>query len=194
MERMRLGVRAAKRQRTLTRTVKKLSSCLDAIPPLTERILRLRSGVGRPAPLSRDQVARVVDRPRSAVRRIERRGIRRLRDADRRGACGGAGGGAAPGGAVAPDGTGAPAGLTAVSDTGDGAGGGGSTRSEDTAGTEGTGGSEGDRGGVKAESEERSPLQAASPPPEAFDIAVPLILVAALVAGTLVGRRIRRET
>ena len=64
--------------------------CLDTLPRLYRRVLVLRAGVGRQDVLTIAQTARRVDRRERAVRRIQRRGVRRLRAADRDGRCGAA--------------------------------------------------------------------------------------------------------
>jgi len=76
--------RAAKRRRFLA-TVHRLSSCLVELPRIYARVLALRAGVGRAEPASVSATARRVDRSHRAVRRIERRGLHKLRLAARDG-------------------------------------------------------------------------------------------------------------
>jgi hypothetical protein len=175
--------RTAARQRKFTRAVRQLASCLDELPTLTERVLRLRSGIGPGDALSRQQVSRRIDRPRAAVRRMERRGLERLRAA-----CGPA--------TAAPDGSGAQAatvaggaGGTAVAAVG---GSGGEDDPRDTVvGTEREA-SAGEAGGVKGEQAERTPLVIAAGE-KATDLALPLLLVVGAGLAWIGVRDLRRR-
>ena len=203
------GTRAERRQtvreRRFRRTVRRLSGCLDALPELSRRVLVLRAGVGEQDVLTVAQTARRVDRRMRAVRRIERRALRRLKAADRAGRCG----------EPVPDGAGAPA--TAIGGGGVGAGAaagselaaaGSAAGGSEDAGEGGAGGSGqdsfgtgngGDRGGVKGEQRERSPKRSPSfpgnlvaPAGKGIPAVVWLVPVLAL-AGWFVAARIRRR-
>ena len=66
----------------------RLRACLDGLPTLERRVLVLRAGLGPGRPRARARVARVLDLSAARVRRLERRGLRRLRGLAR-GGCGG---------------------------------------------------------------------------------------------------------
>jgi sigma-70-like protein len=68
------------------RAVKKLQGCLYATSGLERRVLSLRAGL-RGDPLSRRVVAERLGLSVGRVRRLERRGLRRLRAADRSDGC-----------------------------------------------------------------------------------------------------------
>ena len=95
--RQRLG--EAVRDRRLRRVVEDLSGCLSSVPRFDAAVLALRAGLGDRAPRSRSQTARRLNTSAKRVAGAERRGVRGLKDARRRGACGagatesGAGGG-----------------------------------------------------------------------------------------------------
>jgi len=179
--------RAAARQRKLSRTVRRLAGCLDALPPLTARVLRLRAGTGRQAPLSREQVARRINRPRRVVRRIERRGIQRLRTACRPG--GPAADGAGLPVATADGSTSSSLPVVAEAASGDA---GGLAGSGDASGGEDSGADD-DRGAVKGESEERPPPLGAAPATSGTDLTVPLLLAVGAGLTWLAVRDLRRR-
>jgi hypothetical protein len=79
--------RAVRRERRLRRVVGRLRGCLDGLPVLERRVLVLRAGVGPGGPRSRARVARGTNLSTRRVARLERRGLRRLRDLAR-GGCG----------------------------------------------------------------------------------------------------------
>lgn len=93
--RQRLG--EAARDRRLRRVVEDLSGCLSSVPRFDATVLALRAGLGDRAPRSRSQTARRLNTSAKRVGSAERRGVRGLKNARRRGACGatesGAGGG-----------------------------------------------------------------------------------------------------
>ena len=101
---------SARRERRLRRTVTRLRACLDGLPTLERRVLVLRAGLGPRHPRPRARVARVLDVSTTRVRRLERRGLRRLRGLAR-GGCGG--GRSTDGGAAAPT-TGEPPATTVL--------------------------------------------------------------------------------
>jgi len=84
-----LPVTHERRERRLRETVRELSGCLGALGSESRRVLVLRTGIGRPAPLSRRAVAERLDATVVQVARSERRGIGELRAAERAGRCGG---------------------------------------------------------------------------------------------------------
>lgn len=84
-------------ERRLRRAVRRLSGCLSTLPAFERRVLVLRSGLGRARPRSARGVARRLGVPTRRVSRAERRGLRRLRAADRRSGCGTATVGPVPG-------------------------------------------------------------------------------------------------
>jgi hypothetical protein len=67
--------------------VVRLRQCLGAVGDVQRRVLVLRAGLGSRPALSPRQVARRLGRDSAQVRRIERRGLRRLRTLARAGAC-----------------------------------------------------------------------------------------------------------
>jgi len=77
-----------RRERRLRRTVHRLSGCLDVLGTGSRRVLVLRAGVGKREPLSRSAVAERLDATVVQVIRSERRGVSRLRAAERAGECG----------------------------------------------------------------------------------------------------------
>ena len=181
--------------------MRELRSCLETLPRLYRRVLVLRAGIGSQDVLTIAQTARRVDRRERAVRRIERRGVRRLRAADRDGRCG----------AAAPDGAGATgtvqagdelavAGTTAAGSSGAApASGGGASGGSGSGAVRRGDSSSGDRGGVKGE--QRSGGRRTSPSfpgslvtPEGKGIpALFLILVALGALGWFAVHRIRRH-
>ena len=94
----RRGARAAAAQRWLAAGAAaraaaaphggRLRACLDGLPTLERRVLVLRAGLGPRQPRARARVARALDLSARRVRRLERRGLRRLRGLAR-GGCGG---------------------------------------------------------------------------------------------------------
>jgi hypothetical protein len=69
--------------------VHRLAGCLDELRYASRRVLMLRSGYGPGAPLSRSQVVDRLDLAARRVKRLERRGLRRLRTLQRQVGCGG---------------------------------------------------------------------------------------------------------
>jgi hypothetical protein len=130
--------------------VQRLEACLVALPARERRVVALRAGLGQRRPITRAGVARLLHIPAGSVRWIERRGIRELRDAERRGNCSSAGvAGAAP---VTPGTAGLPAAATVP-------GGAPESTAEGGAQLDWLGSASGDaRGGVKG-------ATAVSPPP-----------------------------
>ena len=149
------------------------------------------------------QTARRVDRRAREVRRIQRRGLRSLRTADREGRCDAA----APDGAGAPiataDGELAGAGTTTTASGGvqTAAGGGSSASGDGGSDSAGGGGQEADRGGVKGEQREsegrqRSPSFPGNLTPPLPGKGVPMFLwiaVAVLAVAFVARAWIRRK-
>jgi Sigma-70, region 4 len=73
--------RRVARERRLRRTVRRLGTCLDDLPTLERRVLELRTGLGPGRARNREGVARALDLSTRRVTRLERRGVRRLRAA-----------------------------------------------------------------------------------------------------------------
>jgi hypothetical protein len=71
--------RAARRERRLRATVRRLRACLGGLGRLERRVLVLRTGVAGGRARSRQRVARLLDLSTRRVRRLERRGLRHLR-------------------------------------------------------------------------------------------------------------------
>ena len=78
---------AAKRERKLRETVAKASGCLDDLSTGQRRVLTLRSGIGAGPPRSRSSTARRLDISVKRVTRLERTGLRRLRELAKGGGC-----------------------------------------------------------------------------------------------------------
>jgi hypothetical protein len=98
--------RARVRQRHLRRTVQRLAGCLDELPAAERRVLVLRAGIGGRA-RTRRAVARTLHRSSRRIRRVERRGVGRLRtEARLTGCAGGTGASDASAYAVAAGGAG----------------------------------------------------------------------------------------
>ena len=175
-----------RRERRLRRTIRELRPCLPLLSRLATRVLVLRAGVGDREPHSRAAVARRVERPVRVVRRLERRGISRLRALMRAGSC-------SVTGAIAPDGAGA--GGTALASSGGGAQ---VDLAEVSRGSEGT--APRDAGAVKSERSESAGDRSGSSGPiagllsrssDATDLTVPaLVLLVGLAL--LVGWRAQR--
>ncbi|MEA2368074.1 MAG: hypothetical protein QOH38_792 [Thermoleophilaceae bacterium] len=83
----RRRARAAHESR-LRRDVERYSGCLDALPGAEGRLLALRGGAGSASPLSRSAAAEQLGISTHRAALIEHRGLHRLRDAGRSGACG----------------------------------------------------------------------------------------------------------
>lgn len=146
----------------------------------------LRAGLGSRPALTRQRVARVLDRPQARVRRIERQAVRRLRAASRTGAC------SAPGSAaVTSAGTGSPGGSLPAGQGASVPAVGELARDERAAREEVA------RGGVRGEREEkreRSIFGSGLPPTrEVVGLTVPLLIVALLTAGWFILARVRRR-
>ena len=119
--------RVTQRERRLRRTVRRYASCLGGLAPRHRLVLRLRAGLDGP-PASRRKTARRLDLPASKVRRLERTGLRELREDGCAGATGGSGEVAIVSGGAAGSGGGAetadlPLGAAAGTSTGASAGG-----------------------------------------------------------------------
>jgi Sigma-70, region 4 len=167
----------------MRRIVARYGGCLSALPARQRRVLRLRAGIGPREPASRATVARRLDLPMPAVRRAERRGLRRLVREGRAGCAGPASDGdpaaiAGTAGAGTTLVTGGGAGTTTggpAARAGDTAGGGDPARAGVTGGGSAAGGANGNgggAGGVKC-------LTATNPGPAApLDITLPLLAVA----------------
>jgi hypothetical protein len=80
--------REARTTRKLRRAVRQLQGCLYAISGFERRVLSLRAGIGDAPTLSRQAVASRLEVSTKRVRRAERRGVRRLRRANRSLGCG----------------------------------------------------------------------------------------------------------
>jgi hypothetical protein len=81
------AARVQRRERALRETVLRFRGCLSRVPRSERRVLSLRAGVGRLRPHTRSQVARITHLERARVIKLERRGLRRLRELNRAGAC-----------------------------------------------------------------------------------------------------------
>ena len=77
----------ARRDRRLRSRVRRFEACIGALPRSQRRVLRLRAGVGGERPQTRRRVARTLQVSTRRVRRLEHRGIRRLRGLARAGHC-----------------------------------------------------------------------------------------------------------
>jgi hypothetical protein len=76
-----------RRDRRLRSRVRRFEACIGALPRSQRRVLRLRAGVGGERPQTRRRVARTLQVSTRRVRRLEHRGIRRLRGLARAGHC-----------------------------------------------------------------------------------------------------------
>jgi hypothetical protein len=104
------AARVQQRERNLRSTVLRFRGCLSRVPRSERRVLSLRAGVGRLRAHTRSQVARITHLRRARVIKLERRGLRRLRELNRAGACQDAGAAATTAMTFAPGtGTGTPA-------------------------------------------------------------------------------------
>jgi len=81
--------------------VEQLRGCFYVLSRLQRRVLAMRAGLGERPAMSRAAVAAQLETSRVRVRRVERRGLRRLRRAERSDNCAGHGGPARTGAAVA---------------------------------------------------------------------------------------------
>ena len=79
----RRAMRRADRQ--VRQAIRRYGTCLHVLTTRQRRVLRLRAGVGRAEPATRVEVARRLDLSVRRVRRVERRGLRVLERAGRRG-------------------------------------------------------------------------------------------------------------
>jgi hypothetical protein len=95
----------ARRDRRLRARVRRFEGCIGTLPRPERRVLTLRAGLGGERPQTRRRVARTLRVSTRRVRRLEHRGIRRLRALVRAGRCsadengivsGGDGGGTMP--------------------------------------------------------------------------------------------------
>jgi hypothetical protein len=103
------AARVQQRERILRSTVLRFRGCLSRVPRSERRVLSLRAGVGRLRAHTRSQVARITHLRRVRVIKLERRGLRRLRELNRAGACQDAGAAATTAVTFAPGtGTGTP--------------------------------------------------------------------------------------
>jgi hypothetical protein len=122
----RRGRRAAAKEARLRAIVHRLAGCLDDVRLAPRRVLVLRSGYGPFTPLSRAQVADRLDLATPQVKRLERRGLRRLRALREGGGCG-----AAPSSIALSEWTGDGAGSAATPGAGADASGGSGSASGD---------------------------------------------------------------
>jgi hypothetical protein len=166
--------------------VRRLSGCLGELGAGQRRVLLLRAGIGPRPALTRAQVSRRLDASLVRVRRLERRGLQRLRAFERAGGCGSAAGGYS----VMPS-TGSfvgPGGESAVRASFNGADGlpGGAT---------GSGGQEAEpRSDVKDEFEQSRPVPPATFIPRSPDgDGLDLTLVALLLGAGMFAYAVRRE-
>jgi hypothetical protein len=190
--------RREERERRLRRTIRELRPCLPLLSRLATRVLVLRAGVGDREPHTRAAVARRVERPVRVVRRLERRGISRLRALMRAGDCSGSG-------AIAPDGAGVAGPAIASS------GSGGAQVDLAEASVGGAGGSSSrDAGAVKGERSESAgqrsesardrsgsggPIAGLLPrPSDPVELTVPLLIVLAGLALLVGWRALRRRS
>jgi hypothetical protein len=81
-----------RRDLSLRRAVRRLGSCLPALPRSERRVLLLRAGDRSGHTRSRTRVARITGLTRRRVTHLERSGLRRLRALATTNACHGAGG------------------------------------------------------------------------------------------------------
>lgn len=86
-ERRARRARARRARRRLRRVVERHSECRFVLTGRERRVLRLHLGLGEWEARSRRSVARRLETSSRRVRRLERRAIRKLRQADRSGAC-----------------------------------------------------------------------------------------------------------
>ncbi len=69
----------------MRQAIQQYGACLHVLTTRQRRVLRLRAGVGPAEPATRVEVARRLDLSVRRVRRVERRGLRVLKSAGRRG-------------------------------------------------------------------------------------------------------------
>jgi hypothetical protein len=187
----------ARRERKLLAAVRRLQACLPALETTQRRVLVLRSGVGPGQRHSVVAVARKLDIRAIRVVRLERRGVRTLRQLDRATDCApGAGpapaghgaAGLAGSGPPATGGAGAPTLVsTSIGSAGSGGDGhGGASQDTGPAEASGVGGSSGDQGAVAGVTASNPPAVVAPPvaqPGGGFDpepILVPILAVLAI--------------
>jgi hypothetical protein len=99
----RAGRLVRRRDQRLRVLVLGARGCLAALRRAQRRLLSLRAGVGRAAPLPRGRVARELNLSLRQVVRAERRGLRRLRRLDAAGGCAAPSAGVALGEPTAPN-------------------------------------------------------------------------------------------
>ena len=78
-------------ERRLRAKVRRLAGCLGQVREGQRRVLVLRAGLGPRHALSRGQVSRRLELPMPRVRKLERRGVRRLERLAHSGGCGSSG-------------------------------------------------------------------------------------------------------
>jgi hypothetical protein len=187
--------------RQVRETVERFGGCLDVLTTREERVLRLRAGVGPAEPASRVRVADRLNLSVRQVRRVERRGVRALERAGRRGCAAAAptaieeqaftmGGalGAVLGGAALPGAEDPPA-PAAGEPAGDRAGGGGGAAGHATDGGAGSGraaGRDGKAGGVKGVAATSLPADGG---PSGLTVLVILLVLATVIGAGFEARR-----